>query len=75
LRTSSSTAPSLVSTLARLEIALFSDESQQRDPCVPVVVSGGASSRQIAITDGHLGLKWQPLGGARGDGISPTIGW
>ena len=34
----------------------------------------GAVVRQIAIACGQRGWKWQPGGGASGDGISPLIG-
>ncbi len=35
---------------------------------------GGACSRQIGIACGQRGWKWQPGGGAIGDGISPLTG-
>jgi len=36
--------------------------------------AAGAVVRHFGIACGHRGWKWQPEGGASGDGISPLIG-
>ena len=39
-----------------------------------ISLSGGCSSRQRSNANGQRGWKWQPEGGASGEGISPCTG-